>query len=170
MLFRPSAPMTHHSLFVSVCLALLTLSPAHAQWTPTKPVELVVGVSPGGGIDRTARTIQRILQERRFVEVPVSVVNKPGGGSRDLEGTGHRCRRRQLASRHRPEGMVRPASRILGKRFRQSRRRGEMETRARAQRRSRPLSGKPRARGLLRQAVRGIPCDPCRSRSGEVAL
>lgn len=73
--------MHARSLFLSVSLAFLVIAPARAQWTPTKPVELVVGVSPGGGIDRTARTIQRILQERRFVEVPVNVVNKPGGGS-----------------------------------------------------------------------------------------
>jgi putative tricarboxylic transport membrane protein len=46
-----------------------------------KPVEILVGVSPGGGIDRTARTLQKIMQEKRFVETPVNVVNKPGGGS-----------------------------------------------------------------------------------------
>jgi len=49
-------------------------------WAPTRAVELIVGVSPGGGIDRTARTIQRILQDRRLVDVPINVVNKPGGG------------------------------------------------------------------------------------------
>ena len=49
-------------------------------WAPTRAVELIVGVSPGGGIDRTARTIQRILQDKRLVDVPVNVVNKPGGG------------------------------------------------------------------------------------------
>ena len=50
-------------------------------WTPSKPVEMIVGVSPGGGIDRTARTMQKIMQDHRLVEVPVNVVNKPGGGS-----------------------------------------------------------------------------------------
>jgi putative tricarboxylic transport membrane protein len=52
-----------------------------SAWTPTKPVEMLVGVSPGGGIDRTARTIQKIMQDHRLVETPVNVVNKPGGGS-----------------------------------------------------------------------------------------
>jgi putative tricarboxylic transport membrane protein len=42
---------------------------------------LVVGVSPGGGIDRTARILQKIIQDRRIVETPLNVVNKPGGGS-----------------------------------------------------------------------------------------
>lgn len=56
---------------------------AYAQsgaWTPTRPVELLVGVSPGGGIDRTARTIQRIVQDKRLIDVPINVINKPGGG------------------------------------------------------------------------------------------
>jgi len=52
-----------------------------ARWTPSKNVEIIVGVSPGGGIDRTARTVQKIMQDKHFIEVPASVVNKPGGGS-----------------------------------------------------------------------------------------
>ena len=68
---------------VSVCASVASTL-AFAQpvgWQPTRPVELVVGVSPGGGIDRTARILQKIIQDRRFVETPVNVVNKPGGGS-----------------------------------------------------------------------------------------
>jgi putative tricarboxylic transport membrane protein len=52
-----------------------------AAWAPTKPVEFVVGVSPGGGIDRTARTLQKIMSDRRLVATSVNVINKPGGGS-----------------------------------------------------------------------------------------
>lgn len=58
-------------------------APANAQaagWKPQKNVEIVVGVSPGGGIDRTARLIQKILQDRRLLEVTATVVNKAGGG------------------------------------------------------------------------------------------
>jgi putative tricarboxylic transport membrane protein len=43
-------------------------------------VELLVGVAPGGGIDRTARTIQKIVQEKRLLDTTINVVNKPGGG------------------------------------------------------------------------------------------
>ena len=50
------------------------------SWKPARPVEIVIGVSPGGGIDRVARVIQKIAQERRLVEVPLNVVSKPGGG------------------------------------------------------------------------------------------
>jgi putative tricarboxylic transport membrane protein len=65
-----------------LCLAVAgaSLNAQTAGWKPTKPVEIVVGVSPGGGIDRTARIIQKIMQERQLVPVPVNVVNKPGGG------------------------------------------------------------------------------------------
>ncbi len=61
----------------------MVAAPALAQttaWKPMRSIEMVLGVSPGGGIDRIARLIQRILQEHRLVEVPVNVVNKPGGG------------------------------------------------------------------------------------------
>jgi putative tricarboxylic transport membrane protein len=62
--------------------ALLAAAPAAAQgWAPTRPVELIVAVSPGGGIDRMARQIQKIIQDHKLVEQPVNVVNKPGGAS-----------------------------------------------------------------------------------------
>lgn len=48
-------------------------------WKPEKAVELIVTSAPGGGTDFTARTIQKILQEKRVVDVPTVVVNKPGG-------------------------------------------------------------------------------------------
>ncbi|HEX2830448.1 MAG TPA: tripartite tricarboxylate transporter substrate binding protein [Burkholderiales bacterium] len=67
--------------FAAALLLCTAAFAAHAQWAPTKPVEMLVGVSPGGGIDRTARTIQKIMQDRRVVPTPVNVVNKPGGGS-----------------------------------------------------------------------------------------
>jgi len=50
-----------------------------ADWKPDKPVELVVSVAAGGNQDITARTIQRIWQERRVVPNSL-VINKPGGG------------------------------------------------------------------------------------------
>ncbi len=53
---------------------------ASAPWKPDKPIEIIVGTGVGGGQDKSARTVQKILQERRLVDVPVTVVNKPGGG------------------------------------------------------------------------------------------
>ena len=59
----------------------LAPAPALAQsWKPEKPVEIVIGTSPGGPQDRTGRLLQKILQEQKLVAVPINVVNKPGGG------------------------------------------------------------------------------------------
>lgn len=73
-----SLPITLAAAVVAVVASAATAQPA---WKPTKTVEIIVGVSPGGGIDRMARTMQKIMHERRLIEVPAIVVNKPGGGS-----------------------------------------------------------------------------------------
>lgn len=67
---------------ICVVIALCSL-PVHAQsaWKPDGAVEIIAPSGPGGGTDHTARVIQKILQERRLIEVPVTVANKPGGGS-----------------------------------------------------------------------------------------
>jgi putative tricarboxylic transport membrane protein len=52
---------------------------AQAPWKPEKTVEIAVGSSPGGGNDRTARILQRIWQDSKWLE-NVVVVNKVGGG------------------------------------------------------------------------------------------
>lgn len=49
-------------------------------WKPERPVEIIVPSSPGGGFDKTARSIERIAREMNLVEVPILVVNKSGGG------------------------------------------------------------------------------------------
>lgn len=53
---------------------------AAAEWKPDKPVEIIVNTAPGASPDRTARAIQKTLQERRLVEVPLTVSNRVGGG------------------------------------------------------------------------------------------
>ena len=55
---------------------------ASAQnWVPQKNVEIVVGSAPGGSNDKTARTVERILQQLKLVPTSLTVNNKPGGGS-----------------------------------------------------------------------------------------
>lgn len=63
-------------------VAALMAFPALAAtaWAPEKNVEIVVTTGPAGAQDRTARTMQGILQQRQMVSVPITVVNKPGGG------------------------------------------------------------------------------------------
>jgi putative tricarboxylic transport membrane protein len=53
---------------------------ASPAWKPDQHVEVVVGTAPGSGSDATARLIQRLFQEKRLVERPSMVINRPGGG------------------------------------------------------------------------------------------
>ncbi len=56
-------------------LGAIATAPAIA-WEPTKPINLVVGFSPGGGTDTIARTVASAAQE--FFPVPLVIVNKSG--------------------------------------------------------------------------------------------
>lgn len=54
---------------------------AHSQqgtWRPEKPVELIIGATPGGAQDHTGRTMQKILQDLKLVPTTVNIVNKGG--------------------------------------------------------------------------------------------
>lgn len=67
--------------WISLAAVALTACPAAADWKPSKTVEIVIASSPGAGTDRTGRWIQKLLTEKKLTEVPVSVVNKPGGAT-----------------------------------------------------------------------------------------
>jgi putative tricarboxylic transport membrane protein len=66
----------------ALLLGFTPIFPVQAQntWKPQNQVEISVPSAPGGGTDHTARMMQRIMQEHRLVEVPVTVNNKSGGG------------------------------------------------------------------------------------------
>lgn len=76
---------TLHRLFAAatlLCASLITGAAAHAQaWKPDKPVEIIATNAPGGGSDRIIRIMLNVMQERKEFAVPVSISNKPGGGS-----------------------------------------------------------------------------------------
>lgn len=64
---------------VALAATVLAPLPAVAQ-SPGRPVMLVVGASPGGGVDRTARILAQELAARLHADVVVE--NRPGGGTR----------------------------------------------------------------------------------------
>ncbi len=60
-------------------LVFCSVSTAAQGWKPERNVEVIAPSGAGGGTDRTARTVQRILQDHKLVPNS-TVVNKPGAG------------------------------------------------------------------------------------------
>ena len=60
------------------CMAATTYA-AEQTWKPTRPVALIAPNAPGGNSDRVAREMERVLRTNRLVDVPIVVVNRPGG-------------------------------------------------------------------------------------------
>jgi putative tricarboxylic transport membrane protein len=71
--------MKSATLFAASIIVLSAPCPAQTPWKPEKPVEFVVLSAPGGGNDKTARLMQKIWRETKWLE-NVNVLNKPGGG------------------------------------------------------------------------------------------
>lgn len=69
------------SVIAACCAAVLQSgSAAAAEWKPDRVVEIIVATGAGGGQDKSARTVQRILQDSKILPVAATVQNKPGGG------------------------------------------------------------------------------------------
>jgi putative tricarboxylic transport membrane protein len=63
---------------VAVVCALPLVATAQG-WKPTRPVEVVVHTSPGGGSDTLARAVAQMIEKEKLVPVRLQVVNKTGG-------------------------------------------------------------------------------------------
>jgi putative tricarboxylic transport membrane protein len=65
------------------CAALIAAAGASTYaaetWKPSKPVTFIVANAAGGTGDRTVREIQRVVQAQRLLDVPIVIVNRPGG-------------------------------------------------------------------------------------------
>ena len=60
----------------TVTTAMLLVGPACAQTFPSKPLRILIGAAPGGGLDATARAIHEKLSAA--LEQPVVIDNRPG--------------------------------------------------------------------------------------------
>ena len=68
------------ALFIGLFLTTAgSQSWAQTAWKPERPVEFIIGATPGSALDVIARRLQAIWQEQRIVEAPITAVNKPGG-------------------------------------------------------------------------------------------
>lgn len=67
-----------------VSTASFLAAPAQAQQEdpnyPSKPIELIIPFSPGGGLDLFGRTVARVLQDEGIVEQTIQITNMPGAG------------------------------------------------------------------------------------------
>ena len=63
----------------AAALAALSGPAIAAEWRPERNIEIIVGVTPGGPLDHTARLIQKFLEQRN-PGTAVALSNKPGGG------------------------------------------------------------------------------------------
>ncbi len=71
-------PLAFGILLLQVAFTLC----AQPAWKPDRNIEIVVPSAPGGSNDKTARTVERIIQEKRLLAgTTLTVVNKPGGGN-----------------------------------------------------------------------------------------
>jgi len=61
------------------CVVLSMPASAQEAWKPARAVTLIAPNAAGGTSDRTAREMQRVIQKHRLLEVPVNIVNRPGG-------------------------------------------------------------------------------------------
>ena len=87
-----SQPPSNRRVFAA-CIALLFASTCFAQDYPTKPVRLLVGWAPGGGVDVTGRTVGQKLNDVWGQQVIID--NRPGAAG-NLAG--------ELTARSLPDG------------------------------------------------------------------
>src|SRR6185369_3300575 len=79
-MFAGVARMSKGARALALSAAALALAlPAHADWKPTKPVDVIVHTGPGGGSDVLARAVVTMFEKEKLVPVRMNVINKPGG-------------------------------------------------------------------------------------------
>ncbi len=64
---------------VAAATALGVSAPAMAEWSPKKPVELIIMAGAGGGADQIARLLQGLIETKNLSPRPIIPINKAGG-------------------------------------------------------------------------------------------
>jgi len=59
--------------------AIAAAAIAHADWAPTKTVDIIVHTGPGGCNDLLARAVATMIEKEKLSPVRMQVINKPGG-------------------------------------------------------------------------------------------
>ena len=97
-IFRKAKSVACGWTMLALMLATGIAAPAFAQngWKPSRSVMFIVPNAPAGTSDRAARTLQRVMQTHKLVDVPIVIANRPGGNG-TLEQPVHRLRRRGAA-------------------------------------------------------------------------
>ena len=54
-------------------------TPAVSDWSPKKPIELIIMAGAGGGADQIARLLQSLIEKKNLSPRPFIPINKPGG-------------------------------------------------------------------------------------------
>ena len=74
-------------LAAAIAMMLAATACALAQSYPTKPVQVIVPIPPGGSNDKRAREVEKALAETKLIPTSMTVVSKPGGGGSMLDHT-----------------------------------------------------------------------------------
>ena len=64
---------------VAATMAMGASAPAMADWSPKKPIELIIMAGAGGGADQIARLLQGLIEKKKLSPRPVIPINKAGG-------------------------------------------------------------------------------------------
>ena len=79
-----------------VAIGIAAHACAQGGWKPDRSVMFIVPNAPGGTSDRAARTLMRIMQGHKLIDVPIVIANRPGGNGtlaltqlRSHPGDGH---------------------------------------------------------------------------------
>lgn len=81
---------------VATAMVFGAATPAMAEWSPKKPIELIIMAGAGGGADQIARLLQGLIEKKKLSPRPVIPINKAGGSGaealryiQDKEGDDH---------------------------------------------------------------------------------